>query len=133
MNNQRVQGLDRLCNCNLCNNNFDYDDRLGNFTSSITGTSFSLHIRNDNNLPPCKLDCVIYLITCSSCKIQYVGKTKQKLKQRFSGHKYCCKMKKDQILYKHFNSDCKFENAKFKIIDRTTEYDLLSRASTISI
>ena len=126
-NNRRRINLDILCNCNLCSNNYDYDERLGKFTSTITGTSFDLNIRNDNNLSPCELNCVIYLITCSNCNLQYVGKTKQKLKQRFSGHKHCCKMKKDQILYKHFNSDCKFENAKFRIIDRTTENDLLSK------
>ena len=127
-NDYRRVNLDRICNCDLCSNNYDYDESLGKFTSSITGTSFDLDIDNNDNLPPCKLNCVIYLITCSNCNIQYIGKTKQKLKQRFGGHKHCCKKKKDQILYKHFNSDCKFENAKFKIIDRTTENDLLSRA-----
>ena len=126
-NNQRRVYLDRICNCDLCSNNYDYDESLGKFTSTITGTSFDLNIKNDNNLSPCELNCVIYLITCSNCKLQYVGKTKQKLKQRFRGHKHCCKKKKDQILYKHFNSDCKFDNAKFRIIDRTTENDLLSR------
>ena len=124
---QRIQDLDILCNCNLCRSNYDYAERLGKFTSSITGTNFNLDIRNDNNTPPCELDCVVYLITCSNCSLQYVGKTKQKLKQRFSGHKHCCKKKQDQILYKHFNSDCKFENAKFRVIDRTTDNDLLSR------
>ena len=126
-NNQILIGLDRFCNCRFCTDNYDYDNRLGKFSSSITGTSFDLHINNDDNLPPCKLNCVIYLITCSNCKIQYVGKTKQRLKQRYGGHKHCCKLKNDQILYKHFNTDCKFENAKFCIIERTTENDLLSR------
>ena len=96
-NNRRRINLDILCNCNLCSNNYDYDERLGKFTSTITGTSFDLNIRNDNNLSPCELNCVIYLITCSNCNLQYVGKTKQKLKQRFSGHKHCCKMKKTKI------------------------------------
>ena len=124
---QRLHNLDIRCDCDFCMTNFDYEERLGVFKSSITGTNFDININNNHNLHPCKLDCVIYLITCSNCGIQYVGKTKQKLVQRFRGHKHCSKMKKDQILYKHFNTDCKFENAKFRIIERTNENDLLSR------
>ena len=90
-NNRIIDNLDRRCNCDLCSNNYDYEDRLGKFTSFITGTSFDLDIKNDDNLPPCKSNCVIYLITCSNCNIQYVGQTKQKLKQIFSRHKHCCK------------------------------------------
>ena len=125
--NQGRGNLGIVCNCNLCSSNYDYSERLGKFSSYVTGTNFDIAIRNDNNLPPCELDCVIYLISCSNCNMQYVGKTKNKLKRRVYGHKQSCKKKKDQIMYKHFNSDCGFEHAKFRIIDRTTENDLMSR------
>ena len=126
-NNIVNEDQDILCSCKLCRENFDYSDRLGKFSSTITGTIFDVGIRNDEDLPPCKLSCVIYLITCSKCKIQYVGKTKQQLKCRVNGHRQSCKNKNEQIIYKHFNSDCKFENAKFRIIERTEEANLLSR------
>ena len=116
--NQRRVNLGIVCNCNLCSSNYDYSERLGKFSSYVTGTNFDIAIRNDNNLPPCELDCVIYLMSCSNCNMQYVGKTKNKLKQRIYGHKHSCKKKKDQIIYKHFNSDCGFEHAKFRIIDK---------------
>ena len=58
-NNQILRNLDRGCNCDLCSNNYDYDESLGKFTSTITGTSFDLNIKNDNNLSPCELNCVI--------------------------------------------------------------------------
>ena len=128
-NNDEVLGADQniICNCKLCLENFDHQESLGKFKSTITGTTFDNNVRNEDNLPPCKLDCVIYLITCSNCSIQYVGQTKNQLKKRVYGHKSSCKSKSDQIIYKHFNSDCKFENAKFRIIERVQEADLLSR------
>ena len=122
-----VVGQARNCRCKLCMENFDYSERLGKFSSTITNTVFDVDIDNVNNLPPCAIDCVIYLVTCSKCKLQYVGQTKKQLKCRVYGHRNSCKNKSEQILYKHFNSDCKFENARFRIIERTEEGQLLAK------
>ena len=68
------------------------------------------------------------MITCSNCSIQYVGQTKKKmLRYRVYGHRNSCKNKTEQILYKHFNSECKFEHAQFRIIERIEESELLSK------
>ena len=52
---------------------------------------------------------------------------KKQLRYRVYGHNNSCKNKSEQILYKHFNSVCKFEHAQFRIIERTEESELLSR------
>ena len=108
-NNEKVAGLDRGCGCKLCEENFDHREKLGKFKSTITGTAFDTDFGDVGNLPPCKIDCVIYMITCSNCDIQYVGQTKKQLRYRVYGHRNSCKNKSEQILYKHFNSECKFE------------------------
>ena len=126
-NNERVAGLDRGCRCKLCKENFDHREKLGKFKSTITGTAFDTDFGDVGNLPPCKIDCVIYMITCSNYNIQYVGQTKKQLRYRVYGHRNSCKNKSEQILYKHFNSECKFEHAQFRIIERTEESELLSR------
>ena len=117
----------RNCGCKLCKENFDFREELGKFSSTITGTVFDINVENVDNLPPCKIDCVIYLVTCAKCKMQYVGQTKKQLRYRVYGHRNSCKNKNEQILYKHFNSECKFEDARFRIIERTDETELLSR------
>ena len=53
------------------------------------------NIGDVGNLPPCKIDCVIYMITCSNCNIQYVGQTKKRLRYRVYGHKNSCKNKRE--------------------------------------
>ena len=55
----------------------------GNITCTVTGRSI-----------PCKtnISCMssnlVYCITCDTCKKQYVGQTKRKIKDRFQGHFY---------------------------------------------
>ena len=50
----------RNCGCKLCKENLDFQEKLGKFTSSITGTVFDINVEDMGNLPPCKIDCVIY-------------------------------------------------------------------------
>ena len=119
--NNLIVGQVRNCRCKLCEENFDHEEQIGKFSSTITGTLFDINNSNIDNVPPCKIDCVIYLITCSNCNIQYVGQTKKQLRYRVYNHRSSCKNKNEQILYKHFNSECKFENAKFRIIERVEE------------
>ena len=78
--NGRIADLDRRCRCKLCEENFDHREKLGKFASTITGTAFDTNIGDVDELPPCKIDCVVYIITCSNCNIQYVGQTKKTVK-----------------------------------------------------
>ena len=125
--NNLVVGQVRNCRCKLCEENFDHQEPIGKFSSTVTGTAFDINNRDIDDSPPCKIDCVIYLITCSNCSMQYVGQTKKQLRYRVYNHRSSCKNKSEQILYKHFNSECKFENAKFRIIERTEESELLAK------
>ena len=70
------------------------------FTSTVTGESFpitsSIH---------CKTPWVIYLITCSSCNLQYVGKATTQLYTRFTNTKSDIKLNKKKLpIVHHFNS-----------------------------
>ena len=53
------------------------------------------------------LDCasknLVYLISCKKCPKQYVGETKNSLRQRFSAHKSDIKLNKDKPVAFHFN------------------------------
>ena len=51
------------------------------FTSTVTHRVYPS--KNDN----CKSSNVIYLITCSTCNLQYVGETAQQLNFRFAKHR----------------------------------------------
>ena len=56
-------------------------------------------LRNVN----CQSSNLIYLITCQSCGIHYVGQTKNRLLTRFQGHYYDIKTKNDTTVARHFN------------------------------
>ena len=88
----------RLCNRpQLCR----YCPRLnhsGEIISKTTGQKHSTMV-NIN----CQTSNVIYLITCISCGIQYVGQTKNRLISRFQGHYYDIKNHNDTTVSRHFN------------------------------
>ena len=53
----------------------------------------------------CKSSNLIYCITCTKCKIQYVGQTKNRLMDRFQGHFYNIGHNRPMSeIGKHFNS-----------------------------
>lgn len=71
------------------------------FKSSNTGESFPIttHIN-------CKSSWLIYLITCTKCQQQYVGKTSNTLYTRFTGTKSDIKSNKKSLpIVHHFNSN----------------------------
>jgi len=53
-----------------------------NFQSTRTGHTFPIEINMN-----CNSYTIIYLITCSKCKLQCVGETYRKLKDRLNDHK----------------------------------------------
>ena len=78
--NNLVVGQVRNCRCKLCEENFDHQEPIGKFSSTVTGTAFDINNRDIDNIPPYKIDCMIYLITCSNCIMQYVSQTKKAVK-----------------------------------------------------
>ena len=75
----------------------------------------------------CYLNChstnVVYLLTCSTCGLQYVGETVQPLSSRFSGHRTGIKSPNKygtcKILTAHFNSGvCKGSNFEVQILEK---------------
>ena len=51
----------------------------------------------------CSSKHVIYLITCTQCKKQYVGRTTKTLRERISQHKWSINKKEPRYISKHFN------------------------------
>ena len=88
----------RLCykkdNCRYC----PLLNTSGNFVCKTDGTTHSCkaHIN-------CQSSNIIYLITCRSCGIQYVGQTKNKLLTRFQSHHFDIKHNNDTTVARHFN------------------------------
>ena len=69
----------------------------------------------------CKSTNVIYLITCTKCKKQYVGYTTQQLNTRLNHHRTCIHNKKPTYIHKHFNlPDHAITNLTIQPIDTTT-------------
>lgn len=86
-----------------------------NFHSTVTNTSFLFHHKESFS---CKSKNIIYLITCSTCSVQYVGLTQQHLHERVNGHRASVKSGKNLYIYQHFNQEGhSFDDATIQIID----------------
>ena len=57
-------------------------EESGQFKSSFTGLTYKIR-----HHMTCKSRYVVYLVTCSACKSQYVGKTIENMHKRHSGHR----------------------------------------------
>ena len=84
----------------------------------------------------CSDKCLIYLLTCKKCLIQYVGKTVDELRYRWNNYKnnsrnYGCNQPSMQRhLYEHYSSTghCGFlEHVSIILIDKTDPSDPLKR------
>ena len=51
----------------------------------------------------CQSENIIYLITCTTCEVQYVGQTRNRILQRFQGHFHDIKTNNDTTVARHFN------------------------------
>ena len=51
----------------------------------------------------CQTQNIIYLMTCTTCQIQYVGQTKNRLITRFQGHYHDIQHDNDTTVGRHFN------------------------------
>jgi hypothetical protein len=91
------------------------------FTSTTTRKSY--RIRQSYS---CNSENIIYLITCSKCKKQYVGSTKNPLKVRINHHRSSIFRKEKRYISVHFNfPDHNIRNLKVQVIDSTTSNELL--------
>lgn len=88
----------RKCNnikCRYC----PIINKSGTITSTYTGTTYYT-MKNVT----CRSPNLIYCITCKTCKMQYVGQTKNTLMKRFQGHFQVIKAKNQLIdTGRHFN------------------------------
>ena len=106
---QRTTHCDKRCTFCKCIN----DNPISK--SNATNTNFGM-IGNDKH--DCDTAGVIYLIQCRKCTVQYVGLTKNKLKQRLSGHKNSINNKGQTLIAQHFQSnDHSFEDLTIKILE----------------
>lgn len=105
----------KKCNQKNCANcqNFNPSNK---FSSTITKENFYI---NENFT--CNSENVIYLITCTVCRKQYVGKTSKPLRQRLSRQKSTINTKKKRYISLHFNLPFhSATNISIQIIDAAT-------------
>ena len=85
------------------------------FSSSVTGKKF----RKNHDSLNCLSRNLVYLITCTSCRKQYIGETKQSITRRLYQHAYSVKKKMQTPIARHYNNNsCKFESAIIECIER---------------
>ena len=84
------------------------------FSSTVTRRNYPIRHK-----ATCTSSNVIYLITCSKCKKQYVGMTTKQLNVRINHHRSNVLCKKKIYLCVHFNlPDHSLKNLRVQVIDR---------------
>ena len=91
------------------------------FKSTVTGREYKT-INKTNKLLNCSSRFIVYLITCSQCKVQYVGITRGKLGDRMSNHRSTIKLKEWLLIGEHFNNSgrCSLKHLKVQPIEQIT-------------
>ena len=101
------------------------------FTSTATGETFIINHKFD-----CNARCLVYLLTCRKCKIQYVGQTVDQFRSRWNNYKSDSRKysRGNSCMQQHlFNHFCTSGHAGFlddvaiTIIDKTDPSDPLTR------
>ena len=101
------------------------------FTSTVTGEIFIINHKFD-----CNARCLVYILTCHKCKIQYVGQTVDQFRWRWNNNKSDSRKysRGGSCLQQHlFNHFCTFGHAGFlddasiTFIDETDPSDPLKR------
>ena len=100
------------CKVHCRNNNLILP--LNHVKSTVCNKNFS--ILTNSNLS-CKSNNIVYLITCSVCKIQYVGETGRNFDIRMSEHiKFIERKSKNMRIYQHFTNDEHFTDNNGNIL-----------------
>ena len=82
--------------CRICK---DYMPETNIFRSSTTGITYNIHQKLN-----CNSRNVIYLLTCKTCGIQYVGETSTRFRERMNNHKSAINNAYDNSVARHYNS-----------------------------
>lgn len=76
--------------------------------NAVSDTQFSSSAYKTKYVINCNISCssnnIVYLITCSLCRIQYVGETSRTLAKRLTEHRYSIKLRKNTPIAVHFCS-----------------------------
>ena len=120
----------KKCNksrCEVCNNIESTDL----FSSTVTGETYKI-----NHYFNCDSKCLVYLITCRTCKLQYTGQTCVAFRKRWNNYR-CCARKaergeecKQKFLHEHFLQDDHhgfLNGAQVILIDKTQASDPTKR------
>ena len=92
------------------------------FTSAVTDCKFNVPIKDVSMNFSCHSKNVIYLITCTKCEVQYVGLTRQKIKERIAQHiRHIKNNSLSTYLVQHFNNDHTISDLIVEIIDYLPE------------
>ena len=83
--------------CSTCK----YLNKTKKFTSHSTKRTY---ITNLKTQPNCHLTNLVYLLTCKTCHIQYVGETKRPLESRIKEHLADIKHNRDKPVSRHMNT-----------------------------
>ena len=106
-------------NCSVCDNLSESTE----FACVVDGKKYKI-----NHKLNCDDKCLIYLLTCKVCGIQYVGQTTDKFRYRWNNYKSCQRkasrgMEVPQMhLHKHFlsqNHNGLVNDVEIKLIDKT--------------
>lgn len=73
------------------------------FSHGFRSTTYDKEFSFSENVN-CDTANTVYLITCSICRLQYVGETSQTLRERMNGHRSCIRLNKSTPIGIHFNS-----------------------------
>ena len=122
---ERATGSSRCrgVNCGTCK----YVKETDLFSSNVTDTSYQINHRLN-----CNSKCVIYLLRCKVCNIQYVGQTSDKFRYRWNNYTSCHRRAKNgqsvpqMSLHSHFlreDHNGLFEDAELTFIDKTDPSD----------
>ena len=96
--------------CGVCNK---YLKETNTFKSTRTGKSFNIKTKTH-----CNQTNIIYLITCTRCRVQYVGETGGTVKTRLNCHLYSIRSGKPTIIGQHFNkNNHSLNNLEISIIE----------------
>ena len=96
-------------NCMIC----PFIKSSSTFKSTVTGKVYDIYHKYN-----CLSYNVIYLVTCDTCDIQYVGHTTQKLSQRFRDYCYRDSDGITKTMDNHFNDyKCYRNDIRIQIID----------------
>ena len=106
---ERIVGS-KNCGSKRCGFFINVNER-STFTSTVTGETFIINHKFD-----CNARCLVYILTCHKCKIQYVGQTVDQFHSRFNNYKSDSRKysQRGSCMQQHFsNHFCTSGNAGF--------------------